>query len=59
MKKENKEKKSMLEEECECGFPVRGVNKEQLNQNMKVHKEGKKHRELMEIKNRRLQRKLK
>jgi hypothetical protein len=44
--------------ECECGFIVRGVNQSQLQQNINVHRGSKKHKELMEIKARKEQKKL-
>lgn len=35
---------------CECGMLVKGTSKKHLKQNLKAHKEGNKHKELMKIK---------
>jgi len=48
----------MEERECECGFIVKGSNQSQLKTNMRAHLEGKRHKDLMEIKKRREQKKL-
>lgn len=35
---------------CECGILVKGSSKDHLKTNMKSHKRGKKHREVIEFK---------
>ncbi|MBA7629222.1 hypothetical protein ES703_36720 [subsurface metagenome] len=37
---------------CECGKVVKGMTKEILKVNLKTHKRGNKHKELMKIKER-------
>jgi len=36
---------------CECGIKVTGTSKKHLESNLKIHKESKIHKELMENKN--------
>jgi len=37
---------------CECGRVVKGMTKEILKVNLKTHKKGNKHKEMMKIKER-------